>query len=150
MRRSGTVVVFLAGAVIAFSTCSGISKPAATAPAVCERPSVCGAGPPPTPGNRDHCAEALIDPGCGPVYQIALACVQKHEACTTDGRTDVAITDDACAAELAAAFNTPSCFAILGQDALDGGDADAAVDADAEAAVDTAVVMAASPTNAAP
>ena len=126
MVRSPVAVVFLAGTMIA---CSGVSKPVSPPMAFCETPSVCNGGPTPTPGHSGHCAEALSDPVCAPAYQKALACVQAREACTTDGRTDIAVTDDACASEIAAAFNDPSCFAILDQDA--GVGADDALDAGA-------------------
>lgn len=83
----------------------------------CQARSVCGDLAGPTPGELGHCAEALADPSCGPAYALALACVQQHEACTTDGQRDVPMTEDACAQQVAAALVTPACLAILDQDA---------------------------------
>jgi hypothetical protein len=83
----------------------------------CDARSVCGDLPGPTPGEQGFCAEALADPACQPAYRVALACVQQHEACTTDGQRDVAMTEAACAAVVAAALVTPACLVIVGQDA---------------------------------
>lgn len=117
MWRMASVVVLVASTL-------GCDKAVQPREARCERRSVCGDQAGPTPGDQGYCAEALADPTCGPPYLIALACVQQREACTTDGRRDVVATDDACAAEVAAALVNPACLIILGQDA--GIDSDAA------------------------
>ena len=93
----------------------------------CDARSICGDLPGPTPGERGFCAEALADPTCEPAYRIALRCVQQHEACTTDGQRDVAMTEAACASVVAAALVTPACLVIVGQDV--GQDAGATEDA---------------------
>ena len=111
MRRTILFLVLLAPAC-------GSEKPATPPHAgSCEARSICGEVPGPTPGEQGFCAEALADPACEPTYRIALDCVQQHEACTTDGRRDVPMTEAACASEVAAALVTPACQAILEQDA---------------------------------
>jgi hypothetical protein len=111
MRRTVGLCILLGAAL----GCGETKTPAREGS--CEARSVCGDLAGPTPGELGHCAEALADPSCGPAYALALACVQQHEACTTDGRRDVAMTEDACAKQVAAALVTPACQAILNQDA---------------------------------
>ena len=104
--------ILLLGALVAAAL--GCDKaPTQSREGSCDARSVCGDFPGPTPGERGFCAEALADPACGPVYRIALGCVQQREACTTDGQRDVAVTEAACASEVAAALVNPACQAIL-------------------------------------
>jgi len=111
MRRTVLLVTLVAGAL-------GCDK--GVTPSLegsCDASSVCGDFAGPTPGERGFCAEALADPACEPAYRVALRCVQQHEACTTDGQRDVAMTEAACASVVAAALVTPACLAIVEQDA---------------------------------
>ena len=97
---------------------------------ICGVPSICGVNnPSPTPGGRDHCVEAMNDPVCAPDYQVALACVQQHQACSTDGRGDLGATDAACASVIAAMFANATCLAILDQVPGDAGADTAVLDA---------------------